>query len=86
MVVSCGCGGVLCHDADEGVGHIGCFEIGTFLGGEGEVRRFGSAVDVVHFVAPTIGAVTFVSSQARETSVIETPCFSASSATRSMMT
>ena len=85
-VLLLGClGSILSHDPNQFVGHIGFFQISDLCIRKLQFHGLYRAVDMMQLCAPTTGAVTFVSSQAREISVMDTPCFPASSATRSMM-
>lgn len=68
----------------DGAGYIAPPDRRSFTA-QGQVHGHGAPSTWCSFVAPTMGAVTFVSNHAREISVMVTPCLSASSTTRSMM-
>lgn len=63
---------VLRHHACENVRLVGLFQIADLLRTEPQVHGADRTVNMVLCVAPTTGAVTLVSSQASEISVMET--------------
>lgn len=63
---------VLRHHACENVRLVGFFKKLDFIRAQVKIDCVYRAIDVIFFVAPTTGDVTFVSSQASEISVMET--------------
>ena len=77
---------ILCHHSYQLVGNIGFLEVGGLFRRQLELDRLRRPFDVVELGRPDHRRRHLCSSQASDTSVIETPRFSASSATRLMIT